>query len=160
VSPTKAVSHRMRAVRRKGTAPEIAIRKVLQTQGVSFRTNPPGVPGKPDLCSSLDRWAIFVHGCFWHGHSNCPNYSVPKSNTLFWARKVDQNRQRDLRKARQLRKRGWGVLTVWQCELSRNASVTSRILRWLDLRHRINVRKQSMQVGEKKRGNAKSKRSV
>jgi DNA mismatch endonuclease (patch repair protein) len=101
------------------TAPEIAVRSHLHRAGLRFRLHSRQLPGTPDIV--LPRWrvAIFVHGCFWHRHSNCRFAYTPKSNRRFWLKKFAANVARDGEKASQLRRRGWRVLTVWDCQLSR-----------------------------------------
>lgn len=111
------VSERMRRVRRRDTAPEIAVRRLIWRLGLRFRTCVASLPGSPDLANKRARWAVFVHGCFWHGHHGCALASVPKRNRQWWLAKLDANRQRDERKCRALEDDGYRVVTVWQCEL-------------------------------------------
>ena len=77
------------------------------------------LPGKPDIVFPRYRAAIFVHGCFWHGHKGCNNYTVPKTNTEFWTAKVARNQERDQRVWRELEALGWSVIIVWECELTK-----------------------------------------
>lgn len=107
----------MRRVRQRDTAPEVAVRRILKGMGVGYRLCPKDLPGSPDIANKTQRWAIFVHGCFWHGHEGCRLFRVPKTNSEFWRNKVASNQRRDRRKAEQLRNLGLRVLTVWQCEL-------------------------------------------
>lgn len=113
----------MRAVRRDGTPAEVAVRAMVSRLGHRFRSNSPSLPGRPDLSNRARNWAIFVHGCFWHGHRNCRKTKggaigrIPYTNSGFWAAKIAGNRGRDERKARELRRLGFRVLTVWECEL-------------------------------------------
>ena len=134
--PTAATSARMRRVRHAGTAPELAVRKILRGLGEKFSINSAAAIGRPDLCSEKGKWAIFVHGCFWHRHASCPKSSVPKTNAAFWKAKFDTNRRRDAKKVRQLRHLGWGVLTIWQCELVTPQKASVRIRAWLARRSR------------------------
>jgi DNA mismatch endonuclease (patch repair protein) len=107
----------MRAVRRSGTAPELAVRKALRRLGIRYRSRTAGLPGTPDLILVDRRVALFVHGCFWHGHS-CKRGSVaPRTRSAFWKRKRDINRERDRRAARALRARGWRVAVIWECQI-------------------------------------------
>jgi DNA mismatch endonuclease (patch repair protein) len=106
----------MRSVGQKDTAPEIAVRRYLHAAGLRFRLHPPDLPGRPDIVAPRRRTAIFVHGCFWHGHDCVHGRVAAKSNTAFWAAKIEANRQRDLRKERELRRLGWVVETVWECQ--------------------------------------------
>lgn len=89
---------------------------MVSAAGVRYRLNNSKLPGSPDLSNMTQGWAIFVHGCFWHGHRNCRRATVPKSNHAFWIAKIAANRARDSRKCRELRQMGLGVLTVWECK--------------------------------------------
>lgn len=109
----------MAAIHSASTKPELALRKALWRHGFRYRVNDKRLPGKPDIVLPKYRTVIFVHGCFWHGHKDCPNYSVPKSNTDFWKAKIERNQQRDQEVWRQLEAKGWYVLIVWECELKK-----------------------------------------
>jgi DNA mismatch endonuclease (patch repair protein) len=124
---TPAVSKRMRAVRQRGTALETFVAKELKSRRVVFRRNAAHLPGRPDFYNSADRWALFVHGCFWHGHTGCKLSQLPKTNTTFWREKIEANCKRDLKKARSLRTRHWSVFTLWQCSLKNARQVESKI---------------------------------
>src|SRR5689334_3643426 len=121
----------MRRVKQADTAPELAVRRVLKGMGVSYRTCVRSLPGSPDVVNRRSRWAIFVHGCFWHGHSGCGLFTVPKSNRRFWVDKVAANRKRDARKNRALRALGFRVVTVWQCETRDPERLARRLRRVL-----------------------------
>lgn len=109
----------MQAVRRQRTRPEEALAGFLRRERLRFRRNVATLPGKPDFFVCEAGLAIFVHGCFWHGHKHCPKgRSRPKTNRTYWKRKVQRNQKRDRRAARQLRALGISVYTVWECELS------------------------------------------
>lgn len=110
-------SARMKRVRQRGTAPELAMRLWLFKHGVRYRTNNRELPGSPDIANRRKRWAIFVHGCFWHGHPGCRRSRLPKSNTAFWETKIKGNIDRDARKAEQLSHLGFDVITIWECEV-------------------------------------------
>lgn len=107
----------MRAVRTKDTGPEMVVRRTAHALGLRFRLNRKDLPGSPDLVFPKYCAAIFVHGCFWHGH-DCSKGGLPKSRTEYWVPKIAANMVRDERKAQELSERGWRVLTLWQCELS------------------------------------------
>jgi DNA mismatch endonuclease (patch repair protein) len=107
----------MKTVRQRDTKPEIAVRRLLWSAGARFRTCPRDLPGRPDIANKGARWAVFVHGCFWHGHRGCKLATVPQSNRAFWQEKLASNRRRDARKALALRRLGFLVFVVWQCEL-------------------------------------------
>lgn len=106
----------MRAIRSKNTAPELLLRKLLFSLGFRFRLHVKNLPGKPDIVLPKYRTAIFVHGCFWHGH-DCHLFTLPQTRREFWQAKIDANRQRDLRSEEMLVSTGWRVLSVWECAL-------------------------------------------
>lgn len=106
----------MRAIRSKNTAPELLIRKLLFSLGYRFRLHVKNLPGTPDIVLPKYRTAIFVHGCFWHGH-DCHLFTLPQTRRDFWQAKIDANRQRDLRSEDMLVSAGWRVLSVWECAL-------------------------------------------
>jgi DNA mismatch endonuclease (patch repair protein) len=110
-------SRRMRVVPSAGTTAELLARKVLAKLGLRFRVDNRDLPGSPDIANRGERWAVFVQGCFWHAHGGCPKASIPKRNRAFWLQKFASNKARDKRVARALRRRGYAVVTVWQCEL-------------------------------------------
>ena len=101
----------------RDTKPELLVRKWLWRNGYRYRLNVNGVPGKPDIVMRRYRTAIFVNGCFWHGHEGCKYFVWPKSNAEFWRQKIETNISRDQRKEAQLRDMGWNVMIVWECEL-------------------------------------------
>ncbi len=109
----------MASVRRSGTSPELAVRKVLATYGLRYTLNNRDLPGSPDLANRSRRYAIFVHGCFWHRHSNCPRSTTPSRNREFWQAKFDANVVRDRGAIRALRRMGYSVVVVWECEAHR-----------------------------------------
>ena len=106
----------MRAIRSKNTAPELLIRKLLFSLGFRFRLHVKNLPGTPDIVLPKYRTAIFVHGCFWHGH-DCHLFTLPQTRRDFWQVKIDANRQRDLHSEDMLISAGWCVLSVWECAL-------------------------------------------
>jgi DNA mismatch endonuclease (patch repair protein) len=106
----------MRAVRREKTTPELAVARFLGAHGVRFRTNVRSLPGSPDLANKSRRFAVYVHGCFWHRHSGCSRATTPKNNAEFWRTKFEQNVARDRRKEQALRDLGFEVAVVWECE--------------------------------------------
>lgn len=122
VTPEKR-SAMMRAVGQRGTSAERAVGAVLRELGVRYRLNHPGLPGRPDFANRSRGWALFVHGCFWHGHRNCRKTKggragrVPNTNRSYWAEKIEANRERDRRKSRELADLGLRVLVLWECEL-------------------------------------------
>lgn len=113
----------MARVRQRGTAAEIVVRALLKAQNVRYRANAKHLPGRPDIYVSAGRVALFVHGCFWHRHANCPASSTPKTNAPFWNQKFYENVARDRRKSRALRRLGYRVFTVWECQTRDNRKV-------------------------------------
>lgn len=111
-------SVRMGRIRRSGTAPEIAVRQAASSLGLRYRLNNGDLQGSPDLANRTGRWAVFVHGCFWHGHAGCTRSSAPKRNTSFWRAKLRANRDRDERVVRALREVGYRVEVIWECQVA------------------------------------------
>lgn len=107
----------MSHIRGKNTSPEMLVRKALFAAGFRFRVNVSSLPGTPDIVLRKYDTAVFVNGCFWHGHKDCRHYVVPKTNVKFWQEKVARNRRRDAAVTLRLQSRGWKVITVWECEL-------------------------------------------
>jgi DNA mismatch endonuclease, patch repair protein len=116
----------MRSVRQKNTAPELAVRHLLHKMGYRFRLHLKAMPGTPDIVLPKWRTAIFVNGCFWHGHS-CPLGKLPGTRTGYWIPKIAQNRERDEAKSAQLAERGWNVVTIWQCEIRDEAKLIASL---------------------------------
>jgi DNA mismatch endonuclease (patch repair protein) len=121
----------MAAVGTRNTGAERAIRSVVHRLGYRYSLRRTDLPGKPDLVFVSRRKVIFVHGCFWHGHS-CRYGRLPKSRPDYWKPKLAANKERDRLRARQLRSSGWSVLTVWQCELKNERRLEARIKGFLD----------------------------
>ena len=123
---TPAQRHRcMSHIRSKATKPEILVRKWLWAHGYRYRLNVKSVPGKPDIVMRKYRTAIFVNGCFWHGHERCKLFVLPKTNTEFWQNKIEHNRQRDQRNYDILLHNGWQVLVIWACMLKKEKRETT-----------------------------------
>lgn len=121
----------MKQVRRQDTAPELAVRRYLHALGLRFRLHGTDLPGRPDIVLARRRSVVFVHGCFWHGHS-CRHGSVKaRNNAAYWTSKLDDNRARDLRQQRALRAAGWRVEVVWECQVARSAVMNRLALRLL-----------------------------
>ncbi len=110
----------MSSIHSKDTVPELTLRKALFRDGFRYRVGVKSLPGTPDIVLAQYRTAVFVNGCFWHGHKGCKSYSIPSSNREYWEEKIRRNRERDLRVAAMLESIGWNVLTVWECELKRD----------------------------------------
>lgn len=109
-------SANMRAIRQKDTRPEVQIRRLLFARGFRYRLHVKSLPGSPDLVLPKHRVAVFVHGCFWHGHG-CYLFKVPATRTDFWMGKIQGNRERDFRDQSRLLSDGWRILTIWECSL-------------------------------------------
>lgn len=124
-------SERVSRIRGKDTKPELLARSIVHRLGYRFRVHAKKLPGRPDIVLPRLKTVIFVHGCFWHRHSKCKVATTPKTRTEFWQAKFDANVERDKRNARRLRRLGWSVLTVWECQLRRPDTVRSRLSRLL-----------------------------
>ena len=107
----------MAAIHSKGTKPEMIVRRHLWTHGFRYRLNHTRLPGKPDIVLRKYRTCIFVNGCFWHGHEACDFFRMPKTNTGFWQKKINRNRERDKEVRLKLAVMGWRTITVWECQL-------------------------------------------
>lgn len=112
----EARSALMRRVRRRDTAPEQAVAAALRTLGLAYRKSVGTLPGSPDFANKRRRWAVFVHGCYWHQHRGCKRATVPNHNRAFWQAKFAANRKRDAAAIRELRRRGFKVMVVWECQ--------------------------------------------
>jgi len=111
-------SNIMRGVKGKNTRPELLVRSILHKAGYRFRLHRKDLPGKPDIALPKYETVIFVHGCFWHQHKQCPDGRIPSSNTKFWKNKFAANRRRDKLALEALKALGWRVIVVWGCEAS------------------------------------------
>ena len=121
----------MARIRGKDTGPERRVRSLLHRLGYRFRLHAPELPGRPDIVLRPRRAAIFVHGCFWHGH-DCPRGArQPKANAAYWSAKIARNRARDAETLTALEGKGWRALTLWECELKDGASLAARLRAFL-----------------------------
>lgn len=107
----------MSRVRCKDTRPEMFVRRLVHGAGYRYRLHVSGLPGRPDLVFTARKKVIFIHGCFWHSHAECPQARVPKSRIEFWLSKLQTNKERDARNLKALTEAGWKVLILWECEL-------------------------------------------
>ena len=105
----------MSHIHSRDTKPELLVRRWLWNHGYRYRLNVKGVPGKPDIVMRPYHTAIFVNGCFWHGHEGC--CKIPKSNTEFWVNKIRRNQERDKQNYQILKENGWHVIVIWECQL-------------------------------------------
>ncbi|WP_428061825.1 very short patch repair endonuclease [Brevundimonas sp.] len=109
----------MRRVKGRDTSPELAVRKILRAAGIGYRLGGCGLAGRPDVVMKGRRIALFVHGCFWHGHDCSRGARQPKTNADYWIAKIGRNRTRDADAVQALRADGWRVIVVWECDLRR-----------------------------------------
>ncbi|PYO42399.1 MAG: very short patch repair endonuclease [Gemmatimonadetes bacterium] len=121
----------MARIRGKDTSPEIIVRTMIRALGYSFRTHVPGLPGRPDIVLGRLHRAIFVHGCFWHRHSCTLGQVFPSTRAAFWRAKLVGNKERDARTIRALRRRGWKVLVVWECQTREPTRILPRLTNFL-----------------------------
>ena len=117
----------MRRVKGKDTTPELKVRKALTALGARYRLHRADLPGKPDIVMPRRRLALFVHGCFWHGHDCARGARVPKDNRDYWVGKVERNRARDAKSRAALAALGWRVETIWECDLKDAAGLEARL---------------------------------
>lgn len=117
----------MRRVKGRDTSPELAVRRILRAAGIGYRLGGTGLPGRPDVVMKGRKVALFVHGCFWHGH-DCPRGArQPKTNADYWIAKISRNRVRDAAAGQALEASAWRVVVVWECEM-RQADFAARLI--------------------------------
>ena len=129
-----ARSERMGRVRSKDSKPEMAVRRLVHGMGYRYRLHDKRLPGSPDLVFRSRRKVIFVHGCFWHRHSDptCRLARMPKSRQDFWGPKLEGNRERDARTRDQLDQQGWEQMVVWECECGQTEQTKNKIRAFLE----------------------------
>jgi len=121
----------MQAVKSKDTAPELLVRSLAHRMGYRFRLHRKDLPGKPDLVFPGRHKAMFVHGCFWHGHDCARGARVPKSNRDYWTKKIARNQERDCATLAALKGSGWKVTVLWECQLSDQKRLCKRLNQFL-----------------------------
>lgn len=121
----------MASIKGRNTSPERLVRRCLRRLRCRYRGNVKSIAGTPDIVLSGRRKLIFVNGCFWHGHAGCRRATRPRTNRVFWKRKIEGNVRRDARLLRALRKAGWSVLVVWQCRTKDTARLERRLSRFI-----------------------------
>ena len=117
----------MRRVKGRNTTPEMTVRRALTKLGARYRLHRKDLPGSPDVVMPGRRLALFVHGCFWHGHDCARGVRVPKQNRDYWLGKVARNRARDAKNLEALATLGWRVETIWECELKDAEALEARL---------------------------------
>jgi DNA mismatch endonuclease (patch repair protein) len=122
----------MQAVKSKNTAPELLVRSLAHRMGYRFRLHCKDLPGKPDLVFPGTRKAIFVHGCFWHGHDCARGARVPKNNRDYWTKKIARNRERDREACTALTLSGWTYLILWECNLGNEHGLKAQVRKFLN----------------------------
>ena len=125
-------SRNMSRIKGRDTKPEMAVRRLLYRMGFRYRLHRKDLPGKPDIVFGPRRKVIFVHGCFWHGHSCKRGSRLPKSNVEYWESKISRNVERHSDQLDELTADGWVVHTVWECELADMDTVARRLIAFLD----------------------------
>jgi len=122
----------MSRIRSRDTGPELLLRRLVHGLGYRYRVHNRGVPGSPDLSIKTKRKAVFLHGCFWHRHNCISGRRKPKSRCEFWEQKFTENVERDKRTMRKLKRLGWTVLVVWECQLKYPCRLERRIREFMD----------------------------
>ena len=120
IYPPEKRSKVMSKVKSKDTKPELFVRSWLHKRGYRFRLHRKDLPGTPDLVLPKYNTVIFVHGCFWHQHPGCKKTTIPKKNHTFWKQKLERNIERDREVILELKKRGWDVIIIWECDIKSN----------------------------------------
>ena len=114
-------SYNMSRIRSTNTKPEMQVRKFLHANGFRYKLHDKTLPGKPDIVLPKYKTVIFVHGCFWHGHEGCKYYVVPKTRTNWWLNKINGNIANDVKAIKALKKEGWKIINLWECDLKSHA---------------------------------------
>jgi DNA mismatch endonuclease, patch repair protein len=114
-------SYNMSRIKGKDTKPEMLVRKFLHAQGFRYKLHDKTLPGKPDLVLPRYKTVIFIHGCFWHAHTNCKYFTIPKTRTQWWTNKINTNKANDTKAVKSLRKEGWKVIVLWECQLKKES---------------------------------------
>lgn len=128
-----ARSRNMRAIRSRDTGPERIVRSALHRMGYRFRLHVRDLPGCPDIVLPRYRAVVFVHGCFWHAHRCRAGSRIPKTNSEYWEAKRSRNKQRHQKARRALRRAGWAVLTIWECQVRDLGALLSRLETFLGI---------------------------
>lgn len=124
---TEKRSDVMSKIKSKNTKPEKVVRSLLFSLGYRFRLHVKDLPGKPDIVLPKYKTVVLVNGCFWHGHENCKDAGIPKTNSQFWYDKISKNKERDKRVLNELEQAGWKVLVIWECQINDKEKLISFI---------------------------------
>jgi len=124
-------SNNMSRIRSTNTRPEMQVRRILHKLGYRYALHRRDLPGAPDLVFPSRKKIIFIQGCFWHQHKGCIDGRIPKSRVSYWKAKLQRNVQRDRRNISKLRRNGWGVMSVWECDAAKLETVCKRLIRFL-----------------------------
>ncbi len=116
----------------KDTKPEMLVRSLLHRMGFRFRLHTKDLPGKPDITLPKHKKVIFVHGCFWHGHKDCPRSKRPSTNVKFWNEKIDGNIKRDKKNIQSLENQDWKTLILWTCEIKDQKTLESKLTSFME----------------------------
>lgn len=122
-------SWNMSRIRSKNTQPEKAVRKFLSKQKITYRLHAKKLPGKPDIVVSKDKRVIFINGCFWHQHMGCKRRAMPKVNIKYWEGKLIRNVEKQRKDILALKKLGWKVGIIWECETKRPKDLDKKLLK-------------------------------
>jgi DNA mismatch endonuclease (patch repair protein) len=143
-------ARRMGGVRQKDTGAEMAVRRALTLLGLRYRVRNRDLAGSPDVANRAAGWAVFVHGCYWHRHQGCPRATTPKRNIDFWVSKFEANVTRDRKVYARLRREGFEVLTVWECQTERTGKMLALLSRFTrNLRGNVATRKAMRHTGDR-----------
>jgi DNA mismatch endonuclease (patch repair protein) len=130
LSPNRR-SENMRRIRSVHTKPELIVRRLIHTMGYRYRLHAKDLPGRPDLVFRGRQKVIFVHGCFWHMHGACREGRIPSSNASYWSEKLKRNVLRDEAHRAELKRMGWKVLEIWECEIENSQNLATKVRRFL-----------------------------
>lgn len=120
-------SRRLGRVRQRGTKPETIVRSILTELGHRYRLDNGDLPGRPDVANRRRRWAVFVHGCFWHHHAGCTKATIPKHNRAFWLEKFEANRARDRAAVKALEQQNVRPIVIWECDTTDRSALRERL---------------------------------
>lgn len=124
-------SERMALIRSKNTKPEQLVRSLVKRVGYKYKSHDPNLPGTPDFVFARKKRVIFVNGCFWHGHANCRLARLPKSNLVYWKRKLHANKKRDSRVRALLRAQKWKYMVIWECQIRNQDKLYKKLSQFL-----------------------------